>query len=75
MGELFTPTHVLILLPLFVLFFLPTFVAGWRKTKHYWFIAIANLLVGGTGLGWIAALIWAVYDRPHAQDARAAILS
>jgi hypothetical protein len=43
------------------LYFLPTTLAG-GKTPHPYVSAIfaLNLLTGWTGIGWIAALVWAL---------------
>jgi hypothetical protein len=46
------------------LYFLPTWVAGKRNVEHYWWIVLANLIAGGTGVGWVVVLIWAVYAPP-----------
>jgi hypothetical protein len=62
MGELFTPSHLILLPVLLLAYFLPTFIAGMRSAEHYGWIAVLNLLVGGTGIGWIILLLWACYD-------------
>lgn len=43
-----------------LLYFLPLFVAGNRSVVHFPGIAILNLLLGWTLLGWVVALVWAV---------------
>lgn len=40
-------------------YFLPTFVASRRRHHNANAIFLLNLLLGWTGIGWIAALIWA----------------
>jgi hypothetical protein len=47
---------------LIVLYFLPIFVGGIRKVtdRNGNGIAILNILLGWTILGWVGALIWAV---------------
>lgn len=42
------------------LYWVPIFVADRRSHKHFLAIAILNITLGTTGLGWIGALIWAV---------------
>jgi hypothetical protein len=42
----------------FGLYFLPSFV-GWRK-RSSGAIAILNLLLGWTFIGWVVALVWAM---------------
>ncbi len=55
---------VLIVLVLLVIYFIPTIVAGARHHRHFWFIFLLNFLLGGTAIGWVAALIWAVLVEP-----------
>jgi len=69
MGELFQPTHLIILMmifaiPLCAIHFVPTIIAGVRKTKNFWWIFAINFFLGWTIVGWIAALIWALRDDP-----------
>lgn len=40
-------------------YFIPTCVAGFRRHHNAFAIFLLNLFLGWTGLGWIAALIWA----------------
>jgi len=65
MGELYTSLHAFLLLPFLLLFFIPTFIAGRRRAEHYWWIALSNLVVGGTGVGWVVVLIWALHSQPQ----------
>ena len=39
-------------------------IANQRDTNHLGTIFIINLLFGWTVLGWIAALIWAIVEKP-----------
>lgn len=52
--------------------FLPTWVAFGRKHHQRYAIAALNVLLGATGIGWIAALIWALTavrrSKPSDQD-------
>lgn len=50
-------TQLFILLFLFGIYFLPTFV-GWGK-RNGTAIFMLNLFLGWTALGWVGALIWA----------------
>jgi hypothetical protein len=45
-----------------VMYFLPSFVAGVRKTKHQVAIFVLNLLTGWTFFGWVGAIVWAFAD-------------
>ncbi len=48
-------------LPLFLIaYFIPFFVALGRKHRFGVAIGLLNLFLGWTGLGWLAAMIWAV---------------
>ena len=42
-------------------YFLPTLIADYKRTKHTFKIFLINLLLGGTGVVWLACLIWALY--------------
>ena len=48
----------LLVLALLLLYFLPSFIA--RKKSNFWLIFLFNLFLGGTGIGWVVALIWAL---------------
>jgi hypothetical protein len=39
-------------------------VANHRKARNLNYICILNLFTGITGVGWVAALIWALLDKP-----------
>jgi hypothetical protein len=41
-------------------FFLPTIIAMARHHRNKLAIFLVNLLLGWTGVGWLAALIWAL---------------
>lgn len=40
-------------------YFFPTFVAMGRWHRNRAAIAVLNIFLGWTGLGWVAALVWA----------------
>lgn len=52
---------------IFVLYFLPWFVAAARNHRNWPAIAVMNLLLGWTLLGWIGALIWATTNDVEAR--------
>jgi Superinfection immunity protein/Uncharacterised protein family UPF0547 len=56
------PLVVLAVLAGLSIFFLPTIIAARRKHAYLWIIVALNV-IGGlfAGLGWVAALIWAVW--------------
>ena len=58
----------IIVLVLFVMalgaYFLPTVVAVMRSHHNTGAILVLNLLLGWTLLGWVAALVWSLTNRP-----------
>ena len=57
--------HWLLVLPVLVIACLPIILARARHVRHAWWIIGLNLVLGWTGIGWVAALVWALCD---AQD-------
>ena len=47
-------------LMLLAMYLLPTIVAGFRKHRQIPAIALLNIVLGWTILGWIGAFIWAL---------------
>ena len=45
------------------IFFLPTIVAFNRNHTYKWPIFGINLVLGGTGIGYLVALVWAIWPR------------
>lgn len=45
---------------LLLLFVLPSFLAFYRGHPNRWLILAVNIFLGGTGIGWAVALIWAL---------------
>ena len=54
--------HLLLLIGLVALYFLPTIVARSNKHSKKGAILLLNILVGWTLIGWIACFIWASID-------------
>lgn len=52
-------------------YFLPWFIALFRKHENTGGIFVVTLLTGWTGIGWIAALIWSFIDPAPAQATQA----
>jgi hypothetical protein len=42
-----------------LLYFVPSIIAGARGCRAYYGIAIVNLFLGWTFIGWVVALAWA----------------
>jgi len=57
--------HWLIGWIIFSLYFVPVALAFVRKAKPFAGIAIVNVLLGWTILGWIGALVWASVAEPR----------
>ena len=57
----------------FAVYFLPPWVAAFRRHHNATAIFVLTLLLGWTGLGWVAALVWAftVVRKPEEQRDRA----
>jgi len=51
------------------LYFLPFFVACVRKCKAFAGIAVVNLFLGWTLVGWVVALAWAACGEVRAPEA------
>ncbi len=61
--------HWLMVLMIFLpISFAPTIVAFVRKHSQKWLVFLLNLLTGWTGIGWIAALVWAIAGKSVAKD-------
>lgn len=73
---LFALVVALIFLALFV-YFIPTYIANQKDHPQRGWIFVCNLFGGGTGIGWLVCLIWAMtyrpQDSPQADDKREAI--
>lgn len=54
-----------ILFLIIVFYLLPSVIASARKTGHQGMIFFINTVFGWTVLGWFAALIWAVVEKPQ----------
>ena len=61
--ETFSIWHGLVLLLLIgpLVYFLPSIIAFRRKHRNRVAILVINIFLGFTGIGWVAALVWAVY--------------
>lgn len=45
-----------------LIYFLPFIISCYRNHSHKYAILTLNLLMGLSGVGWIASFIWAFYD-------------
>jgi len=55
---------IVICVVVFLIHFIPTFVAANRKARNFLWIFLINLFFGWTLLGWCIALVWAIQDTP-----------
>jgi hypothetical protein len=42
--------------------FIPTYVAFYRRHEHRLAIGVVNFLLGWTGIGWAATMVWALTE-------------
>ena len=50
-------------------YLLPWFVAAWRDHNNRAAIALLNLFLGWTFLGWVVALVWSATDNVKERPA------
>jgi hypothetical protein len=50
-------------------YLIPTFLAHGKVKSHE--IFLLNMLAGWTVIGWVAALVWALADKPKTKSATA----
>src|SRR5207249_4859503 len=50
---------ILLILGVVCLYFLPSWVAGYRQHRNFNAIFVLNILLGWSVLGWIIAFVWA----------------
>ncbi|MBX9459505.1 MAG: superinfection immunity protein [Rhizobium sp.] len=43
-----------------IFYLIPTWIAFARRHPNRWPIAVINIVLGGTGLGWLGSLVWAM---------------
>jgi len=63
-----TTTVILLMLVLF-LYLLPTLIAYGREHLHRQDIAVINILIGWTLIGWIIVFLWAALGRVAEEPA------
>ena len=64
MNDIATTIGIIIGLLLVILVYgLPAFIAFYRRHEFRWIILAINIFFGPTGLGWLIALIWAIYPK------------
>lgn len=59
--------YILLIIVGVILYILPTLIASRRNMPHLGSIAVVNVLLGFTYVGWVVALAMAVADKTHDQ--------
>ena len=59
-------TTILMLMAIVVLYMLPTLIAFGREHPHRQDLAVVNILLGWTLIGWVGAFLWAMLV--HTED-------
>ena len=63
MTDLLQAMCVLVLIIVYSgIMFVPTYVAFYRRHEHRLAIGIVNFLLGWTGIGWAATMVWAMTE-------------
>ncbi len=50
-----------------VAYLIPSIIAVSREHHNCWAIVVLNVILGWTGLGWCAALVWSFTNREMAR--------
>ena len=70
MSEQAFGAFVLALVPLaWAFYLLPTIIAFRRHHPNRWLITAVNVFLGGTGIGWAGALVWAFHAAHRTEQA------
>ena len=70
MSEQAFGVFVLALVPLaWAFYLLPTIIAFRRHHPNRWLITAINVFLGGTGIGWAGALVWAFHAAYRTEQA------
>jgi len=67
-SVLITLAFIVLILVILLVVFIPTIVAFRREHPNRWLIFIVNLAFGGTVVGWVAALVWALHYAHISED-------
>ena len=67
-SVLITLALIVLILVILLVVFIPTIVAFRREHPNRWLIFVVNLAFGGTVVGWVAALVWALHYAHISED-------
>ncbi len=59
MGDV-SGSGIILLIALFLIYFLPTWISGFRGHPNAFAIFLLNLFFGWSLIGWVGSLIWSV---------------
>lgn len=67
----FLVQYAVVMVVILALYVIPSIVAFARKHPNRWLILVINIVFGGTGIGWLGSLVWAmnaVHKSPTGSD-------
>ncbi len=70
MDKITGPLLALLFICGWIAYFIPTFIAIYRKCQKINGIALLNIFLGWSFLGWVAAIIWAVTDKKINEETK-----
>ena len=69
--DTFLVQYAVVMAVILALYIIPSIVTFARKHPNRWLILVINIVFGGTGIGWLGALVWAmnaVHKSPTGSD-------
>ncbi|WP_421928798.1 superinfection immunity protein [Neoaquamicrobium sediminum] len=69
--DTFLVQYAVVMVVILALYVIPSIVAFARKHPNRWLILVINIVFGGTGIGWLGSLVWAmnaVHKSPTGSD-------
>ncbi|MBX9453219.1 MAG: superinfection immunity protein [Mesorhizobium sp.] len=58
--DAFLVQYTVVMAVILALYVIPSIVAFARKHPNRWLILVINIVFGGTGIGWLGSLVWAM---------------
>lgn len=69
--DTFLVQYAVVMVVILALYIIPSIVAFARKHPNRWLILVINIVFGGTGIGWLGSLVWAmnaIHKSPAGSD-------
>ncbi len=69
--DTFLVQYAVVMVVILTLYLIPSIVAFARKHPNRWLILVINIVFGGTGIGWLGSLVWAlnaIHKSPTGSD-------